>query len=322
MRAIALHSFGDPDGLKEVDRPDPVAAAGQLLIETEAIGVSGVDAVIRRGTIELGGLREGFIPGGEIAGVVTGVGANVDEEWLGRRVWAFTGLSGGYAERAVVGVEEAIPLPQGLAPAEAVTLGSSAPVAHFGLARAHLAAGERVLVRGAAGSIGIAAVELAVRAGAAAVAVTTSSAERGERLRALGATHLLDRAGAAADAPDAFDVILDLVAGPLTSHFVDRLAPNGRLVLVGAVAGFPPADFARPLLSGFQQSRSIATLSLDSVPREELARVRAELFDSAERKELHAVVHDTLPLAGAAEAHRRMDDGEVFGRIVLEPALG
>ena len=111
-------------------------------------------------------------------------------------------------------------------------------VAHFGLRHAHFAPGETVLVRGAAGSIGIMTVQLAARGGAGAVAVTTSSAERGDRLRELGATHVLDRAGEGGeDAPAGYDVIIDIVAGADMPSFFARLNPNGRMVAVGAVAG-------------------------------------------------------------------------------------
>jgi NADPH:quinone reductase-like Zn-dependent oxidoreductase len=297
----------------------PTPAPGQLLIRTAAIGVGGVDAVIRRGT--LGGVgREGMIPGSEIAGVVDAVGDAVDPAWLGRRVWAFTGLGGAYAEEAVASVENVVPLPAELSPVDAVTLGSAAPVAWFALAHARFSPGETVLVRGAAGSIGIAAVQLAALAGAGVVAVTTSSAARGARLRALGATHVLDRDGNGdASAPPAYDVIVDIVGGPDVPAFLDRLAPNGRFVLVGAVAGFPPSDFGMSIVRAFQQSRSFATFSLDTVPRGELYSARVEQFAAASRGELHAVVDRTLPLDAAAEAHRRMDDGTVFGRIVLTP---
>jgi NADPH:quinone reductase len=106
----------------------------------------------------------------------------VDTSWVGRRVWAFTGL------------------------------------AHFALSHPRFAPGESVLVRGAAGSIGIMTVQLAARGGASAVAVTTSSAERGDRLRKLGATHVLNRAGEGGqDAPPGYDVIIDIVAGRSTS---------------------------------------------------------------------------------------------------------
>lgn len=320
MRAVKIERFGDPSGLVTGDAPTPVPGPGQMAVATEAIGVGGVDAVIRRGTIGGLGFEPGLIPGSEIAGTVTAVGDGVDDSWVGRRVWAFTGLGGGYAEQALAEVDDVTPLPEGLSPVDAVTLGNAGPVAHFALAHAHLAAGESVLVRGAAGSIGIAAVELAVRAGASAVAVTTSSAERGDRLRELGATHVLDRSGTGdSDAPAAYDVIVDIVGGAATPDFIDRLAPNGRMVVVGAVAGMPPADFGTRLVSSFRQSRSFATFSLDTVAVPARNTVRAEQLAAVTRGELHAVVHDVLPLDKAAEAHRQMDAGTVFGRIVLVP---
>ncbi|MFJ4185455.1 zinc-binding dehydrogenase [Kitasatospora sp. NPDC089509] len=324
MRAVSIRTLGSPDGMEVVDVRTPIPGEGEVVIRTAAIGVGGVDAVIRRGT--LGALgpalpRDGLVPGSEVAGTITAVGAGVEASWLDRRVWAFTGLSGGYAEHALARIENVTPLPAGLTPVDAVALGSAAPVAHFALRQARFAEGESVLIRGAAGSIGIAAVEIAARAGARAVAVTTSSAERGERLRAYGATHVLDRDGNSTRGPEpaGFDVIVDIVAGPAVPSFLTRLAPNGRLVLVGLVAGPPPADFGTALLSRFQRSLSVATFSLDTVPRADLARLRADQFEAAARGELSAVVHAVLPLEAAADAHRRMDAGEVFGRIVLTP---
>lgn len=320
MRAVTIERFGDPSGMVVTEVPAPVPGPDQLVIETEAMGVGGVDAVIRRGTITGYGLTEGLIPGSEVAGTVTAVGADVDPGWVGRRVWAFTGITGGYVEQALAQVGDVVALPDALSSVDAVTFGGSATVAHFGLAHAHFAAGESVLVRGAAGSIGISAVELAARGGASSIAVTTSSPERGDRLRELGATHVLDRSGTGGpDAPASYDVIIDIVGGPDTAEFVDRLAPNGRLVVVGAVAGMPPADFGARLVSAFQQSRSVATFSLDSVPLAARDAVRDDLIAAGARGELHAVVHDVLPLAEAAEAHRQMDAGTVFGRIVLVP---
>ena len=320
MRAIAVNTFGSPEGMEVVEKESPTPAAGEIAVRTEAIGVGGVDAVIRRGSIGGAGLQAGFVPGSEVAGKVTAVGAGVDSGWLGRDVWAFTGISGGYAEVAIARETDVVALPPGLSPIDAVTLGSAAPVAHFALARGHFAPGENVLIRGAAGSIGIAAVELAAHTGAASVTVTSSSPARGARLLNLGATHVLDRAGEGDEsAPVAFDVIIDIVAGPLTPSFIDRLAPNGRMVLVGVVGGYPPADFGGALLSGFQRSISVSTFSLDTVPRADLARIRTEQFIAAARGELTAALHSVLPLAAAADAHRAIDAGEVFGRIVLVP---
>ncbi|MER5516179.1 zinc-binding dehydrogenase [Streptomyces sp. NPDC002763] len=320
MKAVTIRRFGGPEGLAVVDLPAPVPAGGQVLITTEAIGVGGVDTLIRSGALAGYGFREGHVPGSEVAGTVSAVGEGVDTAWLGRRVWAFTGTGGGYVEQAVVPVEEVLALPADLSAADAVTLGSSGVVAHFALGHARFRPGESVLVRGAAGSIGIAAVQLAARGGAAAVAVTTSSAGRGERLRGLGATHVLDRSGeGGGDSPAGYDVIIDIVAGADLPSFFGRLGPNGRLVAVGMVAGPPPADFGMSMVAAFRRSLSFATFSADTVPAADRRAVRTGQFAAAGRGELETVVHESLPLAEAVLAHRKMAAGEVFGRIVLTP---
>jgi NADPH2:quinone reductase len=318
MKAISIQRFGDADGMASVEVPEPEPAAGQVLIEAEAIGVGGVDAVIRRGGISAAyGFTEGFIPGSEVAGKVLAVGDGVDSSWVGRTVWAFTGTGGAYVERAVAQLEHVTPVPEGLSLVDAVALGGVGPVAHFALEHGRFTGGQSLLVRGAAGSIGITAVQLAARAGSGTIAVTTSSVERGKQLRELGATVVLDRAGAGAEGAE-FDVIVDVVGGEAVPSFIDRLADNGRMVAVGVVAGQPPADFGSALLSSFQRSRSFATFSLNTVPVPERQRVRRDVFAAAVRGELKAVVQEVLPLDQAAQAHRRMDAGEVFGRIVLQ----
>jgi NADPH:quinone reductase len=320
MKAVAIKAFGEPEGLAVIDLPDPSPAAGQVLIATEAIGVGGVDAVIRSGRLSGYGFQEGHVLGSEIAGTVTAAGPGADPSWVGQRVWAFTGLGGGYAEQAVVPAETLIPLPPGLSAADAVTIGTSGAVAHFGLRHAHFTPGESVLVRGGSGGIGVMTVQLAAQAGAGAVAVTTSSAARGERLRELGATHVLDRAGEGGqDAPAGYDVIIDVVAGPDLPEFFARLNPNGRMVTVGVVAGFPPADFGMRLLAAFQQSLSFATFSTDTVPRAERYGAIAGLLAAAADGGLQPAVHQQLPLDQAVLAHQQMNAGQVFGRIVLIP---
>ena len=297
MKAVEIQAFGSPEGLAVIDLPDPSPADGQVLIATEAIGVGGVDAVIRSGAIAGYGFTEGHILGSEVAGTMTAVGGGIDTSWVGQRVWAFTGLGGGYVEQAIAPVEEILPLPANLSAVDAVTLGSSGVVAHFGLAHARFAPGESVLVRGAAGSIGIMTVQLAARGGASAVAVTTSSAERGDGLRKLGATHMLDRAGEGGeDAPAGYDVIIDIAAGADMPSFFARLNPNGRMVVVGVVAGYPPADFGMTMMAAFQKSMSFATFSTDTVPEPDRRAVRIEQFEAASRGELQMVVHEALPL--------------------------
>ncbi|OKJ91454.1 zinc-binding dehydrogenase [Amycolatopsis sp. CB00013] len=318
MRAVEIRTFGAPEGLAVIDLPSPVPAEGEVLIGVEAIGVGGVDTVIRSGALAGFGFREGHIPGNEVAGTVTAVGDGVDPAWAGRRVWAFTGEAGGYVEQVAIPAEKVVPLPDNLPAADAVAVGTSGMVARFALAHAHFAAGESVLVRGAAGSIGIMAVQLAASGGASAVAVTTSSSERGDRLRELGATHVLDRSGAG-DGPAGYDVIIDIVSGVDMPSFFDRLNPNGRLVAVGVVAGMPPSDFGAKLMASFRKSLSFAAFSADSIPEPDRLAASADLFAAAARGELRSVVHELLPLEKAVLAHRKMDDGEVFGRIVLTP---
>ncbi|MYS76225.1 alcohol dehydrogenase catalytic domain-containing protein, partial [Streptomyces sp. SID5926] len=97
---MAIRTFGGPGGLEVVDLPAPAPAAGQVLVATEAIGVSGADVAIRSGALAAYGFQEGHVPGGEVVGTVTAVGAGVDTAWTGRRVWAQTGVGGGYAEQA------------------------------------------------------------------------------------------------------------------------------------------------------------------------------------------------------------------------------
>ncbi|WP_218020939.1 zinc-binding dehydrogenase [Nocardia mikamii] len=202
----------------------------------------------------------------------------------------------------------------------AATLGSSGVVAHFALAHARFSPGESVLIRGAAGSIGVTAVQLASRGGAGAVAVTTSSAGRGDRLRGLGATHVLDRSGeGGAEAPAGYEVIIDVVAGADLPSFFAHLKPNGRMVAVGVVGGHPAADFGMRMMAAFRKSLSFATFSADTVAESDRRAVRTEQFAAAGRGELRTVVHEILPLDDAVLAHRKMDAGEVFGRIVLAP---
>jgi len=150
--------------------------------------------------------------------------------------------------------------------------------------------------------------------------VTTSSAQRGVRLEALGATHVLNRSGeGGSDAPSGYDVIIDVVAGVDLPSFIDRLNPGGRYVVVGAVASMHPATFGAKLTEAFQKSMSFATFSTALIPSAVRRAVRLEQFDALRDARLEAVIHDMLRLREAALAHRKMDAGEVVGRIVLAP---
>ena len=324
MRAVVIRSFGAPSGLEVVQLPDPTPAAGSLLIAVEAIGVGGVDRLIQSGALATYGFKEGYILGSEVAGTVTAVGEAVDPSLLGQRVWTFTG-SGGYADKVTALAAKVIPLPARLSSIDAVTVGGSGAVAHFALRHAHFRRSDSILIRGAAGGVGVMLVQLAVRAGASTIAVTTSDADRGHRLRQLGATHVLDRDGNGSDgaAPASYDIILDIVAGPAMPSFVAKLNPNGRMVAVGAVAGKPPSDVVDAMFAAFHKSLSFATFSANAscVPEADRHAVTAELLDAAARGEVQAVVHDVLPLEQVVTAHEMLASGEVFGRLVLTPSM-
>lgn len=319
MKAVAIQAFGGPEGLKVVDLPTPTAGPGKVLIAVEAIGVGYADVLIRSGALAAYGFEEGHVLGGEVVGTVAEVGEGVDPSWRGRRVLAGLGeRGGGYAECALADLTAVVAVPEALSSPQAVSLGN-AVVARYSLLRAGLRKGDRLLVRGAAGGIGLMTTQLAAAEGVT-VAATTSSPERGERLRRYGVSEVLDRSGEAGGAPvQPFDAIVDIVAGPGMASFFGKLKTSGRMVLVGMVGGPPSPDFGMAMFASFQKSMIFSTLSLNVYDRAERLASQRELVDMAARGALETVVHDVVPLADAPAAHRTLESGAVFGKLVLVP---
>lgn len=311
MRAIVVKEFGSADQLSLSTLPDPAPGAGEVVVAVEAAGVGLVDVLQRQGYL---GASPGFIPGIEVAGRVAGVGAGVDGALLGKRVFAHG--PGGYAERFVAGASGLVELPDAVSTEAAVALGVNALVARFSILRAGLRAGERVLVRGASGGIGALAVQLAVRLGAEVTAATNAGAA--ERVAALGAQHIIRR-GMDGEPQGPFDVIIDPVAGEAMPALIGKLAPNGRYVVNGAAAGLPPAGIGQAMLQVFSRSPSYSMVSLDSIPPEERRRAATELFAEAAREGLLPLVSEVLPLQEAARAHKMLEAGGRFGKLVLRP---
>ncbi|GHH30654.1 quinone oxidoreductase family protein [Lentzea cavernae] len=311
MRAAVVQESGK---LETVEVPDPVPGPGQVLVEVEAIGAGFVDVMVSRGEYPGGPGGPGAVPGVEVTGRVSAVGPDADGDLVGRRVLALTG-TGGYAELAVAGA--VLPVPEDADAAEVLALGTNALVAELALRRAGTAAGNRVLVRGAGGGIGVPATQLARAAGADVTAVTSSQA-RGERLRELGATRIFDRTAAAL--PDgSYDVVVDTVAGPDTGKHLGLLRDNGRYVLVGAAGGMPGNDVVAALLGGFHRSPSLLAFSLNSVAAPEVLRSWQEITTLWQRGELTPVVHDRLKLSEADHAVELLGRGAPFGKLVLLP---
>ncbi|MFB7597099.1 zinc-binding alcohol dehydrogenase family protein [Streptomyces sp. NPDC056160] len=313
MEAVVVQESGE---LSVRDVPRPVPGPGQVLVQVEAMGIGYVDVMALRG--DYGGFPGvGAVPGMEIAGRVTALGPDVPEEMVGRRVFALLPRFGGFARLAVADVGQVLPAAADWSARDTVALGINALVAETALERAGVSAGERVLIRGAGGGIGVLATQIA-RARGAEVTAVTSSEVRGELLRSLGAAHLLDRTAAAATLPEsAYDIVVDTVTGPDLGRYLGLLRPNGRYVLCGAAGGPPGPDAFAPLLRDFHRSPALFAHSLRSATAEELARSWERIEALRAAGHLSAVIDRTHPLAEAARAVAHVAEGRPFGKVVL-----
>lgn len=315
MKSIRATAFGGSDVLVTVEEPDLEPGPGEVIVRVEASGIGRVDVLQRSGAYP--GVAAGFVPGLEIAGIVSAVGPEATSDLLGTRVFAqITG--GGYATHARVPVTALVPLPETISASAAVALGINAAVAVAGCERAGVIPGDQVLVRGAGWGIGSLAVQVAAAAGAFVRAVT-SSPERAHRLKSLGADTVIDRTRPQADDAPVFDVVFDPVGGPDLNRFLKMLGPNGRYLLCGVADGLPSPDFGTALLEHFQHSLTFSSLSLDTLTQQAWLTTYREVFASAVRGELVPVVDEAFPLEDAESAHRLLETGTVFGKLLLLP---
>lgn len=312
MRAAVVQSSGE---LELSDVPDPVPGPGQVVVEAEAVGVGFVDVMLRRGEYP-GSPATGSIPGVEVVGEVRSAGPDVAGDLIGRRVLALPAF-GGYAELAVADAGRVLPVPDGADAADTVALGVNSLVAEISLGRADTKVGDHVLVRGASGGIGVLATQIAVARGAEVTAVT-SSAARGERLRALGARLIIDRTSTAVSG-ETYDVVVDTVAGLDLVPYLESLRDNGRYVLCGAAGGLPAPDFFPALLRRFHKSPTLVAFSLNSVAPDDLQTSWQAITSLWSRGTLSPVVDERLPLSEASQALRLLERGGPFGKVVLQP---
>ncbi|WP_410567193.1 quinone oxidoreductase family protein [Amycolatopsis sp. cmx-4-61] len=311
VRAAVVQASGELD---LIDVPEPTPGPGQVLVEVDAIGAGYVDVMLRRG--EYRGIPgPGSVPGAEVVGRVQAAGPGARGDLVGQRVLAVPGF-GGYAEQVVVDVGRVLPVAQDADASHAVALGVNALVAEIALQRAGTSAGERVLVRGAGGGIGVLTTQIAHARGAEVTAVTSSPA-RGERLRELGAARIVDRTTAVPD--QTYDVVVDTVAGPDTGRYLGLLRDNGRYVLCGAAGGAPAEDVLPTLIRRFHKSPTLLALSLNSVTPAELSRSWQEITALWKRGLLSPVVHRQLTLGEAGHALELLERGAPFGKVVLLP---
>jgi NADPH2:quinone reductase len=328
--AIEISRHGGPEVLVGVERPDPVPAAGEVLIRNRWVGVNYVDLQHRQGhpyPVQLP-----LVPGTEAAGTVVAVGPGVGSGLVGRPVVHFGHLAGCYAELTAVPLAHVVPLPAevGLDVAAAVTL--SGTTAHVLTREAsHPGAGDVVVVQAASGATGGAVLQLAAAAGAEVVAVT-STAEKATAALALGARHAV----ALAETPDPVaavlavtgergaDLVYDAGGQDTFQTSLDMLATRGMLVLYGQSSG-PVAAFDPGRLSGITGTGRAGSLSLRWVAAghylptaADRARAAHAVFAEVRAGRLDPRIAGRFPLAQAGEAHVRLASRAVLGKLILQ----
>lgn len=319
MHAIRVGAFGAEDVLEYAEIPAPEPAAGQVRVRVHAVGVNPADTYVRTGKYVFFTPSLPYTPGFDGAGEVDAVGAGVTSVAAGDRVFFSSlgtpGFSGAYAEFAVTAAADVRPLPDTLSYAQGAAVGVPCATAWRALfQKAELAPGETVLIHGASGGVGIPATQLARDAGATVIG-TAGTPEGAELVRAAGAHHVLDHNAAgylddvAALAPA---VIVEMLADVNLAHDLEVIATRGRVVVVGSRGSL---DFT-PRLT-MRKEATIHGTALWNATEEEanaaLAAVAAKLRSGV----LAPVVGVEMPLAAAAQAHRRVLAPGARGKLVL-----
>ena len=324
MRCVEIREPGGPEVLEIAERPDPVPGPGEVLIAVVAAGVNRPDVLQRRGGYPPPkGASD--LPGLEVSGTVLEVGAGVPRSRIGEAVCALV-PGGGYATRCVAATELALPVPEGLDIVSSAGLPETCFTVWTNVFdRGRLAAGETALFHGGSSGIGTTAIQMAAARGARAI-VTAGSDEKCQACLELGASaainyrdrDFVEEARRLTDGRGV-DLILDIVGGPYVPRNLSALAVEGRLVLIGLMAGEPeaPVDFRKVL--GRRLTITGSTLRPRSVAEKAIiARaVLAEVWPLVSDGRVRPVVHRTFPLAEAAAAHRLMETSDHIGKILL-----
>jgi NADPH2:quinone reductase len=325
MRAVRVHELTGPAALRvDTDVPEPTAGAGQVVIDVKAAGVNFPDILISRGMYQFKPTPP-FSPGGEASGVVSAIGAGVTSVAVGDRV-AVTLLYGAYAEKVVAPELAVVKLPDAVGfEVGAATLLTYATTLHALADRAALQKGETLLVLGAAGGVGIAAVELGALMGARVIAAASTD-DKLAFCREHGAAEVInyttedlkDRVKALTSG-NGVDVIYDPVGGSLAETALRGTAWQGRYLVVGFASGdIPKIPLNLVLLKGCQ----IVGVFWGSFAMREPAKNRAhadQIFRWVAEGKLRPAIDAVLPFDRAAEALGRLDARKVKGKLVLTP---
>jgi NADPH:quinone reductase len=320
MKAAVYYETGAPDVLRYEDVPDPVVGPGSVLVDIEAISIEGGDTLNR-----LGGDMPSVphIVGYQCAGTIAEVGEGVTDRHVGQRVVA-TMFWGSHAEKAVVPALITWPIPDG---ADVISC-ACVPVA-FGTADdclfefGRLQAGETVLIQAGASGVGVAAIQLAKRAGATVIA-TASSLERLEPLRKLGLDHAVDYSQSGwvdrvreLTEGRGVDLVVDSVGGKILAGSIACLAYRGRCITVGSAGRDEQLIDVRALGAG-NQSITGVFLGAEMINERTREMIQRHVDDVASGK-LTVLVDRTFPLKEAAAAHAFIESRQAIGRVVLIP---
>lgn len=325
MKAIQCVAWGGPEKLRLVDGPLPAPAAGEVRIRVEAAGVNFPDALIIQRKYQVQPSLP-FVPGTEVAGTVDAVGDGVTHFSGGERVVAFVGI-GGFAEYVCASQAQVAPLPQAIdtAVAAAFTL-TYATSQHALIERGRLQRGETLLVLGAGGGVGLAAVELGKLAGARVIAAA-SSADKLQAARGCGADELVDytrtdlreAVKSATDGRGA-DLAYDPVGGDYTAAALRSLAWRGRLLVIGFAAGGIPQIPANLLL--LRELSAVGVYWGEFAKRDPAGNraLMTQLFGWLAEGRLRPVVSKQYPLAETPTALRELLERRAVGKLVIRPA--
>lgn len=335
MLAMQASQPGAPAVLKPVGVPVPRPGPGQVLVRVEATSVNFSDVKRRRGDVYPFATAWPYTPGGEIAGTVAACGEGVQGLLPGQPVFGLAGGDGrgGYAQFALAVAAQLNPIPPGLDAARASALVIAGGTAMLLLRdAARLAAGETVLIPGAAGGVGHYAVQIARKRGARLVVAAASSRARADAALALGAHVVVDdsQPGWADEVRRAtdgagVDVLLESAGGPVLAQGLRALGPFGRAVVYGAASGqaavLAEADIEH-LLYAPAMNQSLAAFNLGGwfMHRPQAAGAAlGELIGAVLGGRISVPPITTLPLTQAAEAHQRLQARQAIGKIVLDP---
>jgi NADPH2:quinone reductase len=320
MKAIRVHELGGPEVMRAEEAPEPRPEAGQVLVRIRAAGVNPVDTYIRSGTYPI---KRSFpyTPGLDAAGVIEAVGDGVGHRRVGERVYVAGSLSGTYAELCLCREAQVHPLPDAVSFAQGAAIGVPCGAAWYGLfGRARALPGEFVLVHGASGGVGTAAVQLARAAGMHVIG--TAGTDKGRALAATqGAHHVLDHRdpGYLERIPEltcghGADVVLEMLANVNLGADLGILAKRGRVVVIGS-RGTVEIDPREAM----GRDGSILGMSLFNATAEELRAMHAAFGAGLENGTLRPVVGREFTLAEAPQAHEAVMAPGAYGKIVLVP---